>query len=223
MKFCRQCGKQLEAGWKACAHCGARVAEDPTPPRRRLPGWALPVAGSVVALIIIGSLVASSGGKKPASAIAPRATVAEGTDVPPMMTPKSTPPPTVAPIRSASPQQVYAAPAQRSALVAPRTAAPVPVQTPHVVAATPVPAASTCGAPANPWGYNFCGRGGTITSPPSNFCSYFPCIGTDSANTSFWNGTGYVVECGDGDFSKSGGHSGACSSHSGEKQELYSG
>lgn len=74
---------------------------------------------------------------------------------------------------------------------------------------------STCGAPANPWGYNFCG-GQLIYSPASSFCSYFNCI------PSFWNSTkGYVDECVDGTYSHSGGRSGACSYHHGELRPLY--
>ena len=72
-----------------------------------------------------------------------------------------------------------------------------------------------CGAPSNPWGYNFCG-GSLIKSPKSTFCSYFPCV------TSFWQSTsGYVVQCVDGKFSHSGGVSGACSHHGGVRRPLY--
>lgn len=46
-------------------------------------------------------------------------------------------------------------------------------------------------------------------SPPWDFCTFTPCI------ASFWNGRGYVVQCGDGLYSKSGGIQGACSSHGG--------
>ena len=105
----------------------------------------------------------------------------------------------------------------------PSTAAPIataaPVRTAASVAtAQPAAhAANTCGAPQNPWGYNFCGRGGYITNPPSDFCSYFDCI------DNFPNGKGYVVQCIDGRFSKSGGRQGACSYHGGEKRPLYSG
>ena len=75
-----------------------------------------------------------------------------------------------------------------------------------------------CGAPGNPWGYNFCDyySGNTISSPPSNFCSYFACI------ASFWRYTnGYVEECADGYYSHSGGVSGSCSSHSGNLRPLW--
>jgi hypothetical protein len=81
-------------------------------------------------------------------------------------------------------------------------------------ASSPLPASATCGVNGNPWGYNFtCCH--FITSPPANFCSYFSCI------SSFWNGNGYVVECGDTRYSKSGGISGACSSHGGPLRPLY--
>jgi hypothetical protein len=74
----------------------------------------------------------------------------------------------------------------------------------------------TCGAPSNPWGYNFC-SGAYIRNPPSNFCSYFNCI------ASFWNSTnGYVDECQDGTYSHSGGVQGACSHHGGEMRALWS-
>ena len=75
-----------------------------------------------------------------------------------------------------------------------------------------------CGAPSNPWGYNFCDYygGNTITNPPSNFCSYFACI------ASFWTSTnGYVAECIDTKYSHSGGVQGACSSHGGEWRPLW--
>jgi hypothetical protein len=42
------------------------------------------------------------------------------------------------------------------------------------------------------------------------FCDYVQCI------PNFDNGTGTIVMCGDGQWSHSGGHAGACSGHSGE-------
>lgn len=82
-------------------------------------------------------------------------------------------------------------------------------------AATATPAASNlCGASSNPWGYNFC-AGSFISSPPSNFCSYFACI------ASFWNGIGYVMQCSDLMFSLSGGRRGSCSYHGGNYRPLY--
>lgn len=74
---------------------------------------------------------------------------------------------------------------------------------------------ASCAVNDNPWGYNFsCCQ--FIASPPANFCSGFNCI------ASFWNGNGYVVECLDTTYSKSGGVSGACSSHGGPRRALYS-
>jgi hypothetical protein len=106
----------------------------------------------------------------------------------------STPPPTVAPT------------------VVPATVAPTvrPATTPPTVA----PTVNLCGAPANPWNYTFCG-GSFITSPPSNFCGYFNCI------ASFANGRGYVMQCADRTYSKSGGISGSCSGHGGNARALY--
>jgi hypothetical protein len=75
---------------------------------------------------------------------------------------------------------------------------------------------STCGAPVNSWGYNFCGRGSYITNPESSFCDVFDCI------KSFWDSTnGYVMRCDDGMYSHSGGRSGSCSSHGGNDRPLY--
>ena len=98
--------------------------------------------------------------------------------------------------------------------------APTPTQAPAPAAtstATPAPAPTPMpdGAPANPWGYDF-EPGNAITAPPSNFCSYYNCI------ANFSNGKGYVEECKDSTYSKSGGVSGSCSGHSGNNRELYS-
>ena len=93
-------------------------------------------------------------------------------------------------------------------------ATPIPAPTPST-APPPPPVVNLCGAPANPWNYNFCG-GNLITAPATGFCSYFTCI------SSFATGTGYVVQCVDGKFSKSGGHTGVCSQHGGFSRNLYS-
>jgi hypothetical protein len=75
------------------------------------------------------------------------------------------------------------------------------------------PSASTCGAPKNPWGYNYCG-GKYIYRPASSICSYFRCM------DNFWNGRGYVMQCRDGVLGKSGGISGSCSWHGGNRRPL---
>jgi hypothetical protein len=80
-------------------------------------------------------------------------------------------------------------------------------------------AVSLCGAPTNPWGFNFCGRGHSIrpSALPDAVCSYFDCI------PSFYDGNGYMVECRDASYSMSGGIQGACSHHGGVWREVYSG
>jgi hypothetical protein len=86
----------------------------------------------------------------------------------------------------------------------------------------PHPTNTPCASPCNPWGYNFNPTGGTmITVPPAAFCTYFACIGSPPSYTSFWNGRGYVVECQDTKFSKSGGTSGSCTQHGGDFRTLF--
>lgn len=74
-----------------------------------------------------------------------------------------------------------------------------------------------CGAPANPYGYNFCERGHLIYDYASGTCSYFHCIDY------FDEGRGYMVQCNDGQYSMSGGIEDACSYHEGVSQPVYSG
>ena len=103
------------------------------------------------------------------------------------------------------------------------TSKPTPKPTPRLtqppIQPTQKPAptqAPVTGVNGNPWGYNFT-PGNYIYSPPLAFCSYFDCI------KSFWESTkGYVDECVDGTYSHSGGRSGDCSDHGGEKRPLYS-
>ncbi len=94
------------------------------------------------------------------------------------------------------------------------TPRPVPTAPPTPIPPAPTHAQNLCGAPANPYGYNFCG-GSPLVSPAADICSYFSCI------PNFWKSTnGYVEQCKDGMFSHSGGRSGACSSHQGEYRPL---
>jgi hypothetical protein len=91
------------------------------------------------------------------------------------------------------------------------TAVPTSTPTPRLAATPTAPPRSLCGAPPNPWNYNFCG-GGTISSPPSTFCVYFtPCTASFSTSAK-----GYVEECEDGSYAHSGGRPGSCSSHGGD-------
>ncbi|MDQ2836136.1 MAG: hypothetical protein M3Y42_00280 [Actinomycetota bacterium] len=99
-------------------------------------------------------------------------------------------------------------------VVAPSSSRPVVVAKPTVHAAPTRPvAAGLCGAPANPFGYNFC-SGNVIYSPDPAVCGYFSCI------PNFSNGKGYLEQCRDGMYSMSGGRSGACSYHGGENRPV---
>lgn len=124
----------------------------------------------------------------------------------PTATPTPTPPPPPSPTPTPRPtvKAVASAPVQA-------TKAPTPPP--------PPPAFNYCGAPANPWHYNFCGGSNVYNPPNPAFCNYFGCI------ASFWNedipNDGYVVQCVDGAFSLSGGERGSCSYHGGVSQPLY--
>lgn len=91
------------------------------------------------------------------------------------------------------------------------TATPSLGQTPTVASPT------LCGAPPNPDGYNFCGRGGLVYLPAANVCRYFDCI------RNFSKGTGYMVECRDVVYSMSGGRSGVCASRGGQWRAVNAG
>lgn len=103
-------------------------------------------------------------------------------------------------------------PAESSPTPPPTTQAPPPNPPPAPTTTKPK-TVNLCGAPSNPWNYNFCG-GSTISNPPDDFCSFFECI------DNFWNGRGYVIQCKDNMFSKSGGISGSCSYHGGYRRSL---
>ena len=91
------------------------------------------------------------------------------------------------------------------------TPKPAPTQPP---APTPTPAPK--GVNGNPWGYDFV-PGNYIYSPPAAFCDYFTCVST------FWTKTnGYVAQCGNDEYTHSGGVRGACSRDGGVAQILYS-
>ena len=54
-----------------------------------------------------------------------------------------------------------------------------------------------------------------VTGSGAGFCTTHICIGN------FDNGTGYIVQCVDGEWSHSGGRPGACSDHGGETGTMY--
>jgi hypothetical protein len=163
---------------------------------------------AALAVLAVATTACEDPNASPSSA-ARQTTVAERT-----VAPTSTPPATRAP--RATPKPVVTKAAVVATTKPPTTSPkPAPVRT-TTVAPKPVVAVSTCGAPANRWGYNFCGRGGYITNPPDTFCDVFDCI------PSFWESTkGYVMQCSDGMYSHSGGRSGSCSYHDGNRRALY--
>jgi hypothetical protein len=141
--------------------------------------------------------------------------VAQGSTAPPASAPRIRPPsaPPAAAGMSTTPPAAAgmstAPPASGSAT------APPPAPAPTAVAPSPAPV-STCGAPPNPWGYNFCG-GNLISSPPQDFCSVFPCV------AHFWDQKkpDHVVECSDGTYAEDSRGAGSCLSHNGEMRPLY--
>jgi len=99
---------------------------------------------------------------------------------------------------------------QPTVTATPLTPTPTPTPT-H----PPLPTLPPAGVNGNPWGYTFA-QGKLITAPPVAFCSYFSC------NPGFSKGVGYVVECQDGTYEKSGGVIGSCVKHGGSLRPLYS-
>jgi hypothetical protein len=81
--------------------------------------------------------------------------------------------------------------------------------------AAPQPAVERrCGAPANPFGYDFCG-GELIRRPARAVCDYFHCA------PALWSGRGYLVQCRDGMVSLTGGQPGACAGHRGVRRTVW--
>lgn len=184
-------------------------------------GWRRPVriAATAASLILFITAITQHNTSAPNNANAGRASLlAPATTshaAEPQGTPATHPVSKPATRTSATVTAARTTPRKITAAPPPATTHYVPPPAPHTSsAAPPPPPKNLCGAPQNPYGYNFCG-GSTITNPESDVCNYFNCI------ASFWNGTGYMVECQDTTYSMSGGHSGACSHHSGELRPVY--
>jgi len=169
------------------------------------------ITGGLAALVLVGVIVSSIQPTAPSAsgsqtgvggpASSPTDAVADASGSTRSATPSATSTPTPTP----TPKPVAAS-------VAPVVTIPPPTKAP--APQPPPPAFNYCGAPANPWHYNFC-AGNVIYAVPPDFCGYFPCI------PSFWKSTnGYAEECVDGMYSHSGGRSGACSYHDGELRAL---
>jgi hypothetical protein len=214
--------------WNGSSWIAARPAAAPKAPAPGiwwLPGfrtgaaWKLPVVavGALLLLGGIGSLASQPSSTPTGQGVAetlpsPSPPVANETLSSPS-TAATSPSPKLAPSPSPTPKP---SPSPKASPSPSAPAVPSPLPTAVAPPPPPPPPPSTCGAPANPWGYNFCG-GNLIYSPPATICSYFNCI------PSFWKSTlGYVDECKDGTYSHSGGRQGACSYHGGEMRPLYS-
>jgi hypothetical protein len=162
--------------------------------------WAVPI-GALASVVVLVGFSISAGLNSSSSNIQTASTASPDSGNQESLAVES---PSLEPIASPAPSSV---PTSNSSLK------PSPVPKPAKAPQPPPP--NLCGAPPNPWGYNFC-NGPLIKSPPGSFCSYFNCIG------SFWKSTsGYVDECRDGMYSHSGGRSGACSYHGGELRPLF--
>ncbi|SCG40270.1 hypothetical protein GA0070613_0744 [Micromonospora inositola] len=86
---------------------------------------------------------------------------------------------------------------------------------PSPSAGSPSPTAiDRCGAPENPYGYNYCG-GSYVYDPATDVCDWFDCVET------FWNGKGYMVQCNDGLVSMTGVPRGPCADHGGTWRPAY--
>ncbi|MFE9694812.1 hypothetical protein [Micromonospora sp. NPDC005806] len=80
---------------------------------------------------------------------------------------------------------------------------------------TPQPAGERrCGAPVNPYGYDFCG-GDRIRKPARGVCDWFDCV------PGFWSGTGWLVQCRDGTVSLTGGQRHSCAGNRGFRRTVW--
>ena len=197
---------------------------DQRPARRVVRGAAMSAVTLLALLGLVGAVIPKATSTTQGGSAFPTARTSTSATTTQIALPTSQ---NVAPARQAAPAAIgttSSGPTSRNGLVAVPKPKPKPTPTRPVVRSRPTPAPrpkptpthvvlNLCGAPTNPWGYNFC-RGGYIDSPAAGFCSYFDCI------ANFPNGHGYVVQCVDGMFSKSGGRQGACSYHGGERRPL---
>ncbi|NGM16102.1 hypothetical protein ENC19_27465 [Verrucosispora sp. CWR15] len=67
--------------------------------------------------------------------------------------------------------------------------------------------------PENPMGYDFCG-GERVREPAREVCDHFDCV------PGFWEGRGYLVQCGNGKVSLAGGSPRACGLHGGVRRTV---
>ncbi|MEU0155452.1 hypothetical protein [Micromonospora fulviviridis] len=159
-----------------------------------LPGGRRTVAvGAALALIVPAMLFESDPPVRPGSEMASAATpVATATPAPPPIAPAV---------------QVKPGPRPQRTRTAPTTA---PSR-----GTAPRPASERrCGAPANPYGYDFCG-GQRIRKPAAGICDWFGCV------PGFWSGRGWLVQCRDGTVSLTGGQRESCAGHQGFRRTFW--
>lgn len=162
-----------------------------------LPGGRRTVAvGIALALVVPAMLFESDPPVRPGSEMAAAAT--PGTSATP-------PPPSVAPaVRNATASTPKPGRARPTRPAAPTTRHP-----------TPQPRGERrCGAPANPFGYDFCG-GDRIRRPDRDVCDWFDCV------PGFWSGRGWLVQCRDGSVSLSGGQRDSCARNDGYRRTFW--
>ncbi|WFE38614.1 hypothetical protein [Micromonospora sp. WMMD998] len=168
-----------------------------TPAQARIstlvPGGRRTIAvGVALALVVPAMLVESDpptgAGSERAAAATPAAT---GTPPPPVVAPAVQ----VRPSTSPAPRGTRSAP--------PRDPDRQPV------------AERRCGAPPNPFGYDYCG-GDRIRKPAAGVCDWFECV------PGFWSGRGWLVQCRDGTISRTGGQPDACADHRGMRRTVWS-
>ena len=197
-----------------------QIPSSPTPPKKRRKTKGCLIGCGTVALLLFvivscSAIVSGSHGTGSAN-------IAAGTTVIATMPPQKTADTTTVKTQPTTLPRSKPTQSPIQPTIEPPTPTLVPTNPPAQPTQPPVqptkpPACQ--GVNGNPWCYNFNAAGGTvITSPPAAFCSgqYFSCIPT------FANGVGYVVECVDGLYAISGGRSGSCSHHGGDKAILYS-
>jgi hypothetical protein len=177
------------------------------------------VSSAVIALVVLCGLVSLIGLLTPTPTASPGPSPKDTTAATTIAQPPASPvqvtttpaAPTSSPAATPPPPRRTSPPPTRSA---PRTVKPAPRRTSSPAKRRTM---SLCGAPSNPYGYNYCGRGVRIYDPKPDICLYFDCI------PAFGDGVGYMIECQDGMVSMSGGRRGSCSHHGGNRRPVYDG
>ncbi|SCG40285.1 hypothetical protein [Micromonospora inositola] len=166
-------------------------------PFARVPGGRRTVAvAAALALVVPAILFESNPPVRP------------GSDVASAATPAATATPAPQPVAPAVQVDATIPPKPRKKT----SAAPTPARS---RTAAPRPAGERrCGAPANPFGYDFCG-GYRIRKPAGRICDYFECA------PGFWSGRGYLLQCRDGMISLTGGQPEACAGHLGVRRTVW--